>query len=227
MTSPPLNSNTGHGARPVLPTIDLSAFLSGTATEQGTIARQVDDSCRHSGFLIIENHGVDERTIADAWNSAAQFFELPLARKLAARSSDPRCPRGYFPPQSETLSRSRGVPTPPDQKEAFSSGPLLAPDIVCGDTEFDFHHYFHYGQNIWPDEPAAFRDSWIRYYQAMDKLGSHLMSLLAAALQLQRDYFVGFHTHQISALRALNYPSTDAALIPANSAPAHIPTTAA
>ncbi len=210
MTPPSSRNDIGHRERSVLPTIDLSAFLSGTAIEQDTIARKVDDTCQLSGFLIIKNHGVSERTIADAWNIASHFFELPLEKKLAARSSDPTCPRGYFPPQSETLSKSRGVTTPPDQKEAFSTGPLLAPNAASDDADFDFH----YGQNIWPAEPAVFRDIWIRYYQAMEKLGSQLMSLFAAALQLQRDYFVDFHTHHISALRALNYPSTDAALMP-------------
>jgi isopenicillin N synthase-like dioxygenase len=210
MTQPSTKNNAKEMAQSVMPTVDLSAFLSGTQSEQDTIARQVDETCQLSGFLIIKNHGVADSTLKDAWDTASRFFALPIEKKMATRSSDPNCPRGYFPPQSETLSKSRGIVTPPDQKEAFSSGPLLAPNSVSGSADFDFH----YGQNAWPAEPADFRDVWIRYYQAMEELGSQLMSLFAAALQLQRDYFVEFHTHHISALRALNYPSTDAVLMP-------------
>jgi isopenicillin N synthase-like dioxygenase len=193
-----------------MPTVDLSTYILGTAADQEEIAQKVDDTCQRSGFLIIRNHGVPDGIIADAWDTAAAFFALPLEEKLAARTSDPICPRGYFPPQSETLSRSRGIATPPDQKEAFSSGPLAAPSGLSNDVDFDFH----YGRNIWPAAPAEFREIWVRYYLAMETLGSQLMSLFAAALRLRHDYFVEFHTHHISALRALNYPSTDVALEP-------------
>jgi isopenicillin N synthase-like dioxygenase len=168
MTQPSTKNNAKEMAQSVMPTVDLSAFLSGTESEQDTIARQVDETCQLSGFLIIKNHGIADGTIDDAWNSAAHFFKFPLNKKLGARSGDPRCPRGYFPPQSETLAQSRGVATPPDQKEAFSIGPLIAPQLACDAADY----YFHYGQNIWPAEPAGFRDNWIRYYQAMEKLGA-------------------------------------------------------
>ncbi len=210
MTESSDNNDADKLPRSVMPTVDLSAYLEGTASEQDTVAQQVDETCQASGFLIIENHGVADKTIAAAWDMAAAFFALPLETKLAARTSDPTCPRGYFPPQSETLAKSRGVATPPDQKEAFSSGPLAVPGGLSNDIDFDFH----YGPNIWPDEPAEFRKAWICYYHAMEKLGSQLMSLFAAALRLPRDYFVEFHTHHISALRALNYPSIDVALMP-------------
>ena len=112
---------------PSIPSIDLASFLDGTAEEQRSVAKHVDEICKRIGFLIIENHGVDERIINDAWTAAGDFFDLPLAEKLKAKSSDPYCPRGYFPMQAEALAKSRGVDTPPDIKERFGVGPMSQP----------------------------------------------------------------------------------------------------
>lgn len=210
MTSPSPPNSSGNQGKAVIPTVDLSAFLDGTASARHGIAELVDHVCQTSGFLVIENHGVEQQIIKQTWSMAREFFELPLDTKLKTRSSDPRCPRGYFPPESETLAKSRGVTTPPDRKEAFSCGPLSVPENNRDGPDFDFF----YGENIWPDEPRDFREAWIRYYQSMELLGSQLMRLFAAALKLPQDYFVEFHTHHISALRALNYPSTTAKLMP-------------
>ncbi len=201
-----------------IPTIDLSAFLSGSKEERKVIARQVDRICGSIGFLIIQNHRVDRAIIDRAWSMAQDFFNLPLEKKLQVHPADPECPRGYFPPQSETLAKSRGIDTPPDRKETFSSGALCAPAEVDYGEYFDFF----YGRNAWPAEPVGFRDAWVGYYHSMAKLGADVMQLFAAALDLPTDYFARFHTHHISALRANHYPRvTDAALPDQERAGAH------
>ena len=201
-----------------IPTIDLSAFLSGSDVERKAIAKTVDRICSSIGFLIIQNHRVDLAIIDRAWSMASAFFDFPLEKKLLVHPADPECPRGYFPPQSETLAKSRGIDTPPDRKETFSSGALCAPDGVSGGEYFDFF----YGRNIWPVEPVGFRDAWIAYYHSMERLGSAVMQLFAAALDLPDDYFARFHTHHISALRANHYPRvTDASLPDQNRAGPH------
>ena len=108
---------------PAIEAIDLGAFLRGTPIEQAAIAARVDDICRSTGFLIIENHGVPGKIIENAWVQTIGFFDLPLKEKLTAKSSDPKCPRGYFPMASEALAKSMGVDTPPDVKESFGIGP--------------------------------------------------------------------------------------------------------
>lgn len=193
-----------------LPTIDLAAFLTGTKSDRRYIADQVDEICRSIGFLIIRQHGVPTETSEAAWSSARAFFDLPIEKKLAAKSAVPGCPRGYFPVEEESLARTRGIDTPPDLKEAYSSGPLQAPAGHAASEAFEFF----YGENIWPVEPGNFRENWENYYLAMERLGAQIMQLLASALHLDDDYFVDFHTHHLSALRALNYPSTSGPLLP-------------
>lgn len=186
-----------------IPTVDLAAFLSGSIEERRLIAERVDEICRSIGFLIIENHGVPQDVGDAAWSAARAFFDLPLAEKMAAQSPNPGCPRGYFPIEQESLAKTQGIDTPPDQKECYSSGPLSLPVGHSADGDFDFF----YGPNIWPAESTEFRQAWMDYYAAMEVLGSQIMQMLATALQLDEDYFVNFHTHHLGALRALNYPS--------------------
>jgi len=193
-----------------IPSIDLRAFLVGTLEEQQTIAARVDDICKSIGFLIIENHGVPNDVIDGAWSTASIFFDLPIEEKIKSKSPDPGCPRGYFPMAAEALAKSLGVETPPDIKESFGIGPLRAPPYDIGAEEFGFH----YGENLWPTVPANLRGELTRYFNAMNALGSQVLRLFAAALELPHDFFERFHTHPMCALRCINYPASDETLLP-------------
>ena len=186
-----------------IPGINLEAFVSGSNSERKAIAEQVDATCRTIGFLVIDGHGVPKIVCDAAWSAARQFFDLPLEEKLATRSSEPGCPRGYFPVEGETLAKTRGESSAPDPKEAFSSGPPTAPAGHESAEDFDFF----YGPNIWPAALPEFEGAWLDYYRAMETLGAKVMTLLAAALRLDDNFFVPFHSHHISALRGINYPS--------------------
>lgn len=194
----------------MLPSVDLQSFLHGTPNERRKIADDVDEICRSIGFLIVERHGVPQYVCDEAWSATRAFFDLPLELKVAAQASDPTCPRGYFPIEQESLGKTLGVPAPPDRKEAFSIGPLIAPDGHDEDVDFDFF----YGSNIWPQSPANLQRALTDYYMAMERLGAQLMQMLAAALRIDDDFFVPFHTHHLSALRTLNYPSIEGNLLP-------------
>ena len=193
-----------------IPAISLAEFLDGDADRRRRVACEVDDCCRSVGFLVIRDHGVPRQTIERAWRAARAFFDLPLETKLRARAGDPGNPRGYFPAESETLARTLDIDTPPDVKESFSSGPPTPPRGLADVDDFDFF----YGPNIWPTEPASFRAAWSDYYAAMEQLGGRIMQLFAAALDLDVDYFAAFHSHHVSALRALNYPPVGETLRP-------------
>jgi isopenicillin N synthase-like dioxygenase len=190
----------------VIPTVDLGAFTDGSASERQAIADVVDSTCRRIGFLVIERHGVPHTVIDKAWNAARAFFDLPLEDKLATRSADPACPRGYFPIEEETLAKTRGEASAPDPKEAFSSGPPKAPAGHEHADDFDFF----YGENLWPTARPGFEAAWLDYYRAMESLGANIMTLLALALNLDEDFFAPYHDHHISALRGINYPEMPA-----------------
>lgn len=190
---------------PAIPSIDLGAFLVGTNKEQHTIAANVDEICRNIGFLIVGNHGVPNDVIDNAWSATRAFFDLPLEQKLESKSPDPACPRGYFPMAAEALAKSLGVDTPPDIKESFGIGPMRAPHHAMSDDDFEFH----YGDNLWPEHATELRDALTTYFINMEALGSQVLRLFAAALNLPHDFFERFHTHPMCALRCLNYPVPD------------------
>jgi isopenicillin N synthase-like dioxygenase len=186
-----------------LPAIDLGEFRSANDSERRRIGTQVDEICRNTGFLIIENHGVPAAVIEDAWRLAALFFDQPLEDKLKLAPSDPACPRGYFPLERETLTLSRGVAGPADYKEAFSCGPLAPP----AGMQTDQRTGFFYGENVWPRSPAGFRAAWTACYRAMEELSAQIMSVFAVALNLPPAWFAPYFDHHVSALRGLNYPA--------------------
>ena len=205
-----MQSNSAASDKSAIPSIDLGAFLHGTKEERQAIATDVDNICKSIGFLIIENHGVDQDVMRDAWSKVGEFFALPVDEKLKARSNDPFCPRGYFPMEAEALAKSRGIDTPPDIKERFGVGPMSQPPHEMSDEDFEFHC----GENLWPDEPAQFRKALIGYFNAMEDLGTKVLQLFAAALDLPGDYFDDFHTYPRSALTCNHYPYTDEPLLP-------------
>jgi len=193
-----------------LPIVDLKEFLNSTGEERKNLASQVDDICRSIGFLIIKNHGVPEKIRIDAWLAAESFFKKNEEDKRKALPNEEESPRGYLPIEGETLAKTLGDATPPDRKETFSSGPLSPPP---GHRTTDDFHFF-YGPNIWPIKPKNFKEKWVAYYNAMEQLGAKVMEMLAAALNLDKDFFVKYHTHHISALRSQNYPSLKTRVLP-------------
>ena len=192
---------------PTISAVDLGSFIEGSKQEQRRIAAQVDEICRHTGFLIVENHGIPQDVIDAGWSAARAFFDLPLEQKLAVKSPDQGCPRGYFPMASEALAKSLGVDTPPDIKESFGIGTLSAPsrDVPADKLEF------HYGANIWPESPQGFRDALSAYMLETQALGDRVLQLFAAALSLPQNYFAESHSDAMCALRCLNYPAVDEA----------------
>ena len=194
------------------PVVDISEFTEarggGRSTEPKlAIARAVDEVCRETGFLAISGHGVPPETIERAWTAARAFFDLPAEKKLAVKMPYDGYPYGYSPLQAEALAKSKGNDTPPDLKESFNIGPLEQATPEENDANADFR----YAQNIWPAEPAGFREAATAYYHALSGLASKIMRIFALALDLPENYFDKMINDPISALRMLNYPHSGTA----------------
>ena len=92
-----------------VPVIDLSPIRGHDAAAIAALGAQVDDACRRIGFLVVQGHGVDPALIDRVRALSFAFFDLPEAAKQALRPPKGTFLRGYTPPQTNTLSRSRGV----------------------------------------------------------------------------------------------------------------------
>lgn len=184
------------------PVIDISAIQTASPGAMNALGRQVDKICRQTGFLAIVGHGVPKEVTAGAWDASRAFFDLPADRKLEVRMPYVGYPYGYSPLQAEALAKSLGEETPPDIKESFSIGPLDQPPHTGNEPDADFR----FAKNLWPKEPANFRQAWAAYYGAMGELAVRIMRVFGAALNLPEEFFAGVIDNPISAMRALNYP---------------------
>ncbi len=132
-------------------------------------ATLIDEACRHTGFLVVTNHGVDQAVIDTAWSATTKFFDLPIADKMAVAMPYRGYPYGYAPIEGERLAASLGDETPPDLKETFSMGPIDRPARATADAA----EAFVYEPTPWPPalpelQPALRRTTtqWLRWSRA-------------------------------------------------------------
>ena len=163
----------------------------------------IDRACRHTGFLVVTNHDVDQAVIDTAWAATRRFFDLAEADKMAVAMPYPGYPYGYAPLQGERLAASLGDDTPPDLKETFSMGPIERPARAAADAA----EAFVFEPTPWPTAAPEFQPALEAYYSAMSALVARIMTLFAEALQLPSNFFDSRIDRHTSALRVLNYPA--------------------
>lgn len=183
---------------------DLAKFENAQGKNRLSLAQDIDEICRDTGFLVLTGHGVSDKIIDDIWTAAQAFFAQDVAAKQSVAAPYAGYPYGYLGPNSEALARSKGEDTPPDLKESMNGGPLHTP---AGMTDADALS-FCYQPTLWPDLPG-FRAAWEAYYTAMEDLAERIMVAFAEALKLPPDFFTRYISHPVSALRALHYPATN------------------
>jgi isopenicillin N synthase-like dioxygenase len=116
--------------------------------------------------------------------------------------------RGYTPFGIETAKDSRY----PDLKEFWHVGREIPRDSKYADVM---------PANLWPEEVPEFRRHAYGLYQALDALGSQVLSALALHLGLDEDYFADKTDFGNSILRPIHYPPITAPDVPNVRAGAH------
>ena len=193
-----------------VPVIDLSRYFRGGAGK-ATVARQVAKGCEKIGFLVIDGHGIPQEQINALFAVGREFFKRPFDEKDKLRPPDGVAPRGYHALGTKYLARTLGHETPPDLREQFYIGPL-APDrarIAHLPQAAKF-----YADNIWPDQPSAFRDIVTLYYRRMEVLARDLMRIFALALELDEVFFDGSIDNHFATLPMNYYPAPQEAPLP-------------
>ncbi len=176
-----------------LPLVDLAPWRDGT-DRQG-VAATVDAALSSVGFFLVTGHGIAPDLIADTRSAFEAFFALPRATKGAVRM--PRLGMaGWAPMGMEANGYSFGHETPPDMKESYRLGAHALPGRVA-----------LRGANVWPDEPAGFRDVVTRYMAAVDGLHMELLRVCAAAAGLTDvEFFAGRARRNDNTLNVNWYP---------------------
>lgn len=180
-----------------IPLINISSLYSDDESEKLKVAKAIDTACRESGFFYIQGHPISRARLQEMHDLSRAFFALPEAEKIKIDIALSANHRGYGKMKAEQLDPER----PGDIKETFDMGlnlpsdhPLVGPDRPL------------YGPNQYPQLPADFQQKMERHYWDMLELGKTVLSALALALEIDKDFFANKFEHPLSVLRFIHYP---------------------
>ncbi|KAI9066009.1 Clavaminate synthase-like protein [Trametes sanguinea] len=167
-----------------IPIIDLKDIDSQDPGVRKTLGKNVRDACINVGFLYVKNHGIREDTIEKALSASKEFFSLPLEKKMELDIRKTANFKGYNP----VLSSNNDPLNRGDLHEGFEFGweELQSREY---DEKRAHDDGVMAGANVWPSEPADFREATLGYYHAAVNLGRKLFPLFALALDLPEDFF--------------------------------------
>jgi isopenicillin N synthase-like dioxygenase len=179
-----------------VPVIDVSELVNGSPGRWAGAA-QLGQACRESGFFYVVGHGVDEGLQLRLRDLSRKFFAQDVDSKLSIRMAlGGRAWRGYFRVGDELTSGK------PDQKEGLYFGAELAADHPLVRAGTPMH-----GPNLFPAQPAGYRETVLDYMAELTRLGHRLMAGIAQSLDLEESYFAERYTGEpLTLFRIFNYP---------------------
>lgn len=182
-----------------IPLVDMSGFQGGDADVRASIVSAIGRACETVGFLFVSGHGVPMQAIADLRSATVGLFGLPDARKRRLIAMDGAY-SGYIPMAS--LSANAGTIDQPDLYEGYK---LHAEQTGAGGLVTIVP------DNIWPEEPAAFRAAVTTYWRHMDRLSDSLLRAFALSLGIAEQTFLKRFTDPMTSMTLLHYPPMQAA----------------
>jgi isopenicillin N synthase-like dioxygenase len=167
---------------PDIPLLDIAIWRRGTADQRERLAERMDEALRQSGFLMIENHGVEPGLRERIRDQARQFFSLPAERK--ARYRTPVGGRGWIPQGAEANAfyGQPHDPARPDMKESLTIGR----NFRTGDEQTDKAWF---APNVWPEECPGLERVCDEFAAQIRELYDDLLRMCACALALPDDWF--------------------------------------
>jgi isopenicillin N synthase-like dioxygenase len=187
-----------------IPTLDIRRF----AEDRDAFVAELGAAYREWGFCGIRGHGIPSELIDGCYRTFQAFFALPEEIKRKYHVPGGGGARGYTPFGIETAKDSRY----PDLKEFWHVGREIPRDSRYAEVM---------PANLWPTEVPDFHRYAYGLYEALDSLGSRVLSALALHIGLPADYFADKTNFGNSILRPIHYPPITAPDIPNVRAGAH------
>ncbi len=175
-----------------IPVIDFKNFETGDQAHRRKIAAQLDWAASEVGFMYVDNLGIDQALLAEAFASSVAYFDRSESEKTELAYNQ-ALNHGYQGPGDQRLDPSIA----PDLKEAFTMR-----DIHLNEDQPD----------LWPS--PEFVDTASRFFDEALRGSNIVMEAFALALDLPIDFFRNCHYGQNVALRYLHYPVSETALAP-------------
>jgi isopenicillin N synthase-like dioxygenase len=192
-----------------IPTLDIRRFTEPVdSRDREEFVADLGAAYREWGFAGIRGHGIPQRLIDEAYDAFARFFALPEETKRKYHVPGGGGARGYTPFGVETAKGAQHH----DLKEFWHVGREIARDSKYADVM---------PPNLWPDEVPAFREAASGLYDALDALGSRVLSALSLHIGLPEDFFADKTDSGNSILRPIHYPPITTPDVPNVRAGAH------
>ncbi|CAL5014584.1 unnamed protein product [Urochloa decumbens] len=171
-----------------LPVVDLAPFFT-QDDEAGGVARATEavrEACRTHGFFRAVNHGVPPELMARALELSAAFFALPdeeKAKPRQAEGSEAPLPAGYARQPAHSADKNEY--------------------LLVFDPKIGF--------NVYPAEPAGFREAVEECYAKFTELGLLVQEILNECMGLPQGFFRDFNGDRgFDFMAALRYfPATE------------------
>ena len=173
-----------------------SVSLRDADRDPNAFAEELGQSFVDYGFAIVRDHGIPQELIERAEQLSKQFFALPeeVKRKYLIPGSGGA--RGYTAFGVETAKGAQAF----DLKEFWHVG-----------RELPAGHKFRdvMAENVWPEEIAEFRETFLKLYDAFDEAGLKVLRAIARFLEVDEEYFTDTVRDGNSVMRLLHYPAQD------------------
>ncbi|MGB8328416.1 MAG: 2-oxoglutarate and iron-dependent oxygenase domain-containing protein [Steroidobacteraceae bacterium] len=167
--------------------------LSLRAVDSGPFAQSIGGAYERFGFVIVEDHGIEQPLLHEFLAIYRRFFALPETVKRRYCVPGGGGARGYTPFGIET---AKGA-THHDLKEFWHVGR----ELPAG------HRYRRcMPENLWVEEIAGFRAVTLRVFAAFDAIGRRLLRAIARHLALAPEFFEDKVNEGNSVLRIIHYP---------------------
>jgi isopenicillin N synthase-like dioxygenase len=192
-----------------VPTLDIRRFSAPTnAADRAAFVAELGAAYREWGFAGIRGHGIPQALIHQAYDVFARFFALPEPVKRQYHVAGGGGARGYTPFGVETAKGAQYS----DLKEFWHIGREIPRDSKYAAVM---------PPNLWPAEVPEFHAVGYGLYDALDRLGSQVLSALALHIGLGEDWFADKTNAGNSILRPIHYPPITTPDIPNVRAGAH------
>src|SRR6476469_3879457 len=150
-----------------IPTLDIRRFTApSNSSNREAFVTELGAAYREWGFAVIRNHGIPQSLIDGSYDVFKRFFALPEEVKRKYHVPGGGGARGYTPFGVETAKGALYS----DLKEFWHIGREIPRDSKYADVM---------APNLWPTEVPGFRETGYALYQALDALGSRVLSALA------------------------------------------------
>ncbi|KAI0375814.1 Clavaminate synthase-like protein [Pilatotrama ljubarskyi] len=183
-----------------IPLIDFNKYRNASSTaEKEQTAQDIVRGFTDVGFIYLNNHGIPQETVQQAFQKSAEFFQLPIEKKSELAWRDPRANRGFVQIGRERVTQSADAEEikrlrekAPDYKESMEIG-----------RDWDKMY-----KNYWPQEADApgFKRTMLDFFQTCHELHVQVMRSIALGLKLEETFFDDKIDEQYHNLRLLSYP---------------------